>query len=281
MKIAVCSDLHLEFGDLELFNTDNADVLILSGDIMIAKDLQYRPEMDYGLYTTMNFGNLERRQKKALEYYDFIKRCVTEFPKVIMVMGNHEHYNGDYAKSFKQIKSTFAEFENFIPLDKDHVIIDNVVFFGGTVWTDMNNYDPITMSKIQRMMNDYNCVKNSEKSRNFTPEDSVSDHKKFLTKLTEVLAQNPNKEFVVVGHHAPSKQSTHPHYAEDFIVNGAYSSNLDEFIMKYPQIKLWTHGHTHHTFDYKIDECRIVCNPRGYINYEARADEFELKYVEI
>lgn len=31
MKISVCSDVHLEFGDLDLRNKDNADVLILSG----------------------------------------------------------------------------------------------------------------------------------------------------------------------------------------------------------------------------------------------------------
>ena len=40
MKIALCSDLHLEFGDIILKNTENADVLILSGDILIAEDLR-------------------------------------------------------------------------------------------------------------------------------------------------------------------------------------------------------------------------------------------------
>jgi 3',5'-cyclic AMP phosphodiesterase CpdA len=39
MKIAVCSDLHLEFGDINLQNTDNADVLILGGDICVAADI--------------------------------------------------------------------------------------------------------------------------------------------------------------------------------------------------------------------------------------------------
>ncbi len=34
MKIAVCSDLHLEFGDLDLHNDEGADVLILGGDIL-------------------------------------------------------------------------------------------------------------------------------------------------------------------------------------------------------------------------------------------------------
>ena len=39
MKIAICSDVHLEFGDINLQNTEDAQVLILSGDIMVAKDL--------------------------------------------------------------------------------------------------------------------------------------------------------------------------------------------------------------------------------------------------
>jgi len=33
MKIAICSDLHLEFGDIILKNEESADVLILGGDI--------------------------------------------------------------------------------------------------------------------------------------------------------------------------------------------------------------------------------------------------------
>ena len=64
-------------------------------------------------------------------------------------------------------------------------------------------------------------------------------------------------------------------------MNGGYSSDLSEFILDHPQIKLWTHGHTHEDFDYLIGSTRIVSNPRGYINYEDRADRFELKYVEI
>ena len=39
MKIAVCSDLHLEFGDLDLVNDEQADVLVLGGDIFIATEL--------------------------------------------------------------------------------------------------------------------------------------------------------------------------------------------------------------------------------------------------
>ena len=64
-------------------------------------------------------------------------------------------------------------------------------------------------------------------------------------------------------------------------MNGGYSSELDDFIQDRPQIKLWTHGHTHEDFDYQIAGCRILCNPRGYINYEERADTWRLKTVEV
>ena len=78
-----------------------------------------------------------------------------------------------------------------------------------------------------------------------------------------------------------SKMSTHPRYGDELIMNGGYSSALDEFIMDHPQIKAWFHGHTHDDFDYMVGSTRIVCNPRGYINYEDRADNFNLKTVEI
>jgi hypothetical protein len=60
--------------------------------------------------------------------------------------------------------------------------------------------------------------------------------------------------------------SCHPQYAHDYIMNGGYHSDLSDFILDHPQIKLWTHGHTHHPFDYVIGSTRVVCNPRGYEN---------------
>jgi predicted phosphodiesterase len=56
MKIAVASDVHLEFGDLDLTNNNNAEVLILSGDILVAKDMtQHDPH---------NISPLSRRQQR-------------------------------------------------------------------------------------------------------------------------------------------------------------------------------------------------------------------------
>ena len=46
MKVALASDIHLEFGQLEIENTENADVLILSGDICVAKYLNYHADVN-------------------------------------------------------------------------------------------------------------------------------------------------------------------------------------------------------------------------------------------
>jgi DNA repair exonuclease SbcCD nuclease subunit len=278
MKIAVCSDLHLEFGDLDLENTQNAEVLILGGDIFVVEDLtHYEPPTDNDVLmpTSMNL--------RARRYFDFIKRCCERFTHVVLITGNHEHYHGDFATTHDTLRKVFGHFANLHILDKQSTIINNVLFFGGTLWTDMNGEDPATMQRIRMMMNDFNCIKNTNESgkKVFMPDDAVEDHYKFRRNLDETLATYPDLPVVVVGHHAPSKASTHPRYKNEFIMNGAYSTNLDNFILDRRGIKLWTHGHTHEDFDYMIGTTRVVCNPRGYDGHEERADHFQLKHVEI
>lgn len=277
MKIAICSDMHLEFADFFIQNTENADVLVLSGDIFVAVDLpSKRSEL-----IPPNLSDL-----RGERYYKFIQNCSKEFPNVIYIMGNHEHYHGDFAKTVNIIRDSFTDLNNVHVLDKEFINLNGVNFFGGTLWTDMNGEDHTTMSSIKFMMNDYQSVKNTTKregfyTKKFLPEDSVEDHKEFLRKLNDMLVAFPNTPAVVCGHHAPSKASTHPKYKHETLMNGAYSTELSNLMLDNRQIKLWTHGHTHEVFDYMIGTTRVVCNPRGYEGYEDRADHFELKYVDI
>jgi hypothetical protein len=72
-----------------------------------------------------------------------------------------------------------------------------------------------------------------------------------------------NQNVWVLTHHAPSYQSIHPKYRTE-TTNGSYASDLDDLILSHPQIKYFSHGHTHSSFRYHIGECEIICNPRGY-----------------
>jgi Icc-related predicted phosphoesterase len=313
MKVALASDVHLEFGFLDIRNTDNADVLVLSGDIMVASALRERD-----IHGVMEGKGMRER------FHKFFQQVCEEFKDVVYVMGNHEHYDGDFALTETRIRSNLAYLKNLHFLEKECVNLDGVTFIGGTLWTDMNKEDPMTMFHVQRRMNDFQIVRNSNRMVTRTvpiyeenplytddgknggrynknesgfyieigkkkkqepstlcPQDVVPEHKAMMDYVRTVIEGKFDQKFVVVGHHAPSKGSEHPRYKYDTLMNGAYNSVLDEFILDHPQIKLWTHGHTHEDFDYMVGETRVVCNPRGYINHESRADKFQLKYMEV
>ena len=306
MKIALASDLHLEFGTISLTNDEAADVLILSGDIIVAKDLLERDVYEI------------RGEDRSARFHKFFQECSERFPQVIYIAGNHEHYNGDYATTLETLKTRLHYLKNVHVLDREFVEIGDTLFFGGTLWTDMNKEDPLTLYSIRKMMNDFRCVDDSTtpisyratvnkdkpvgmsdeewlalpyenrttevfKTRigTLSPQTVVEEHKSFLKFLKESIESRPEKKWVVCGHHSPSKKSTKPRYEKEIVMNGAYSSDLTDFILDHPQIKVWTHGHTHHTFEYNIGDTTILCNPRGYIGYEQSADDFTLKYFEV
>lgn len=267
MKITLVSDLHLEFGDIELVNTQGADVLILGGDILISQDLHDHSEEGVTQASIMN--NVSTRQLMSERFRSFLKRVCTEFPNVIYVAGNHEFYHGKWPLGVQYLRDEAKKYNNLHFLEMDTVKIDDVNFVGGTIWTDMNKGDPITLHSVESMMNDFRIIRNSDLGfTKLKPSHVAMHHRKTVEYIKFVVKEKPNEKFVVVGHHAPTKLSVKPQYQDDHLMNGAYSSDLSEFILDHPQIKLWTHGHTHNTFDYMIGSTRIVCNPRGYDGWE-------------
>ena len=138
-------------------------------------------------------------------------------------------------------------------------------------------------------MNDYNQITMFNEARNvyhkLSPEKTVTEHRQTMQYFKLMLEENRRlekpKPVVVVTHHAPTKLSTHPHYAHDTIMNGAYSSDLSEFILDNPEIVAMTHGHTHHRFRYQVGDTWVMCNPRGYAGYEQSANEFRVRIFDV
>ena len=306
MKIALASDIHLEFGSITLDNTEGADVLILAGDICVAKHF-----VD---------GKPTYMQHLAKEYRQFFDHVCQEFEHVIYIMGNHEHYSGDVAKTYYILKEQL-DYSNLHILEKETWKHQGHTFVCGTLWTDMDDSNSLTLSYCRDAMNDFREVRNSnrmvvrrvplymenllytEDGRNggkyikdergnlvpngvkfkeeparWSPEDSVADHSKMIDYIDHATRDPGN--YIVVGHHCPSESSVADCYKGN-LLNGAFRSRLDDFILARPQIKYWLHGHTHHNFNYWIGETRVVCNPRGYIEHEEIANWFKLQYLEV
>jgi hypothetical protein len=245
-------------------NDADYDLLILSGDIMVAQDLH--DHQDENVRTAAMLEMLGSRQLKAQRFRDFLKRCSFQFPHVIYVAGNHEFYHGKFFASIDHLREECAKYPNIYFLENDTKVINDIVFMGATLWTDCNKHDPFTLHALADMMNDFRIIRHDQSGyRALKPADIADRHRKTLQYFKTVMDGYPQEQkFVVVGHHTPSHMSCHPQYAHDYIMNGGYHSDLSDFILDHPQIKLWTHGHTHHPFDYVLGSTRVVCNPRGY-----------------
>jgi hypothetical protein len=267
------SDLHLDFADLTL---PGGDVLILSGDICEAKRM--KPDM---YNRDMVLLEHERKDQRPDRFNRFFEEECAKYREVFMVMGNHEHYGFQYQKTYNHIKEQLPT--NVHLLENECRELDGVLFIGATLWTDMNRGDELTLFHMKSMMNDYRQITMFNEAKNayhrLQPERTMADHHRSRAYIRQILEENrangKNLPVVVITHHAPSKASTKPRYLNDTIMNGAYSSDLSEMILDNPEIRVWTHGHTHDVFDYMIGETRIICNPRGYKGYEECAEYFD------
>ena len=144
MKIHVLNDLHIEFADFDIPDTD-ADVIVLAGDIGVGTD---------GL--------------------KWIAQQAVKKP-VIYVPGNHEFYQHDLAL-VKHLKD--KALSHIHVLDNDQVEIDGVRFLGSILWTDFALYGEadkvLSMQHAKSSMSDFNLINNGHGP--FTPQDSIIRH---------------------------------------------------------------------------------------------------------
>lgn len=232
MRVQILSDLHLEFAPFQPNNV-GADVVLLAGDVHTGRN--------------------------------GIKWILKTFPDrpVIYVLGNHEFYGQKIPKLISEVKEV-AQGTNVHVLENDSVEIENVVFFGATLWTDFRlNGDPVLAEvAAQTGMTDFRRIRVTPSYRRFRPSDARRIHARSLEWLAEQIEQARGRKIVVVTHHAPSPQSIPMQFRNDPL-NPAFASNLESFIAE-SGATLWIHGHIHHRADFIVGGTCVVANPRGY-----------------
>ena len=257
MKLLVLSDLHLEFGQFRVPDVD-FDVVVLAGDVSVPAT-----KVSFWACRATNFG---------------------ESTPIIFVPGNHEFYGGVMSSTLTAMRQASAG-TNFHALDCGEVVLGGVRFLGCTLWTDFavridtpeGPRSDVERSgrEAGRVLADFRAIRVVETSqaansdgrthslrRPFTPEDSIALHRQHRAWLSRKLKEPFDGPTVVVTHHAPHRGSLAAHYATDW-VSGAFVNELTPDFFEVPA--LWVHGHTHASFDYRVNQCRVVCNPRGYM----------------
>jgi predicted phosphodiesterase len=262
MKVQIISDLHLEFRDnIPEFSNAGADVLVLAGDICLAEHLYDNPR------NAAADANMSRSWHgwDAKRYRDFFQHCSDNWAHVLYVAGNHEHYSGRWDRNSQVLRDEMLNYPNITFGDQARVEIAGVQFLLVSLWTDFNNADPLSMLSARDLMTDYRAISDFSTGyyRKLHTNTVLEKHRNDVHWLKSMLGINKNPT-VVVGHHAPSRQSIHEKYADQHHMNGCFASNLEHIMLDNPHIRLWIHGHMHDRFDYQIAETRVICNPLGY-----------------
>lgn len=233
--IQIMSDLHLEFhrdrgrsfaNSLSpLGKLENVDVLVLAGDIITVK--------------------------KKQDAINFLDRICGEYPEVLWVPGNHEFYELSVQKTNKILNELEAKYPNLTVTTEPRVVKYPSLGIGivaGTMWFP----DLPDNFMYERHMNDFFEI------QGFKPW-VFEQNKTFM----DLLDKNLQPGDVVVTHHLPSNACVSPKYKTSVLNRFFVSQNAERFILD-RQPKLWVSGHTHHSYDFMIDQTRMICNAYGY-----------------
>lgn len=256
MRLLILSDLHIEFGKLNVPYVA-CDAIILAGDIHL------------GL--------------KPIEWGNHLSDRLDA--PVILVAGNHEFY-GRERRSMDTFIPRLRERAKATKgrvtfLENDSAEFDGIRFLGCTLWSDFQLFpDRVADAKAAalREMTDFNDIDFRQGSL-FTPEDAQGLFEQSVRFLEGALHRPFGGSTIIITHHAPSRRSI-PERNKDDLTSASFASHLDGFVEK-SGAALWVHGHLHDTFDYRIGKTRVVCNPRGYAPHFLNPDFDPSLVVEI
>jgi len=250
MIVHYMSDLHLEFGGMDDLPCEG-DVLVLAGDITVAKHLN----------PALTDAHSTRVREATHRLLDVARE---RFDSTIVIGGNHEPYDSDIQEAERLCRKHISG-RGVQWLENEVVEIGNVAFICCTLWTDMDRRNPISILTIGSALNDFHLIKND--GGRFTPDQAADRHDASLEFLRTEVGKRAGQNVVVVTHHAPTRRGlNHDHSGNG--LDGAFASDLDDFILASPQIGYWIFGHTHIARSFRVGETWLKANCRGYVGHE-------------
>lgn len=244
MKIRLLSDLHLE-GNRYYYEYAGEDVVVLAGDI-----------------------HTQGR-------HEFILDQIPSNVKVLFVAGNHEYYGAVWEIANNYFYELQAKYPNFWFLQNENVVIDDVEFYGGTMFTDFNLYghaqrsaafarngiaDFSWITKMNEIPEDFDMSYYHALERRWTTDDHVEEFNRFSHNLKEWIAEPRERKRVVISHFVPHADCSDPKF-KNSPLNPYFIADMKQY---FASIDVWLFGHTHSSCDTVMDGCRLVCNPHGY-----------------
>ena len=283
--IRVISDIHADYNKENNYTFNFGDDFVINcgdtaGDAKTCVDWNYL-HIRKGVTVAGNHLGYSPSQPK-------LNLSVTEN---LEKYGDISHVKNTKNSQLKEIAISLTGQNSIRLLSNSESSVEGITILGTTLYTDFALYgeDNIeeAMQYAKKCMNDFKYIKvvgHREYSKNadgewdkvfkkrsnsqirlFSPNDHAYFFNYSFNYLKQKVMEYKGKPLIIVTHHAPSPYSISDKY-KGSMLNPAFASNLNQFIVDNPNIRLWCHGHCHSSFDYILGETRIVCEPFGYGN---------------
>ena len=264
MRCRYLSDLHLETQSFD-FTLPKGDVLIIAGDLCHARCLDPKCFDRYGI---------EQRGRVLA----FIEQAVKNFTHVLAIAGNHEHYDGVFDNTIELMRLNLP---GVTVLNNQAINIGDVKFFGATLWTDFDGGSAEVINKVRRRIGDYFFVKKCSGIADtpfvrFQPEDALKEHRTAWNAIKLAATAEPNKQTVIITHHAPSLRGLDGRFAGNGL-DTAYASSLDKQIETFQNVPVWVHGHTHIAKSYRVGNTAVRSNALGFASSGKAVSGFSVR----
>lgn len=288
MKIALMSDLHLEFergpvagkewpafaqrradtlhhpriGPI-IDNAIGVDLMILAGDI------------DVGT--------------RGVAYADEVAKYIGA--PAVYVLGNHEGYDGTpFDRLYDELRAMAAQTEGRVVFLENQATVvecdgERGHVLGATLWTDYEANGPQYVVDAMRDANSqlYDHERCRLRGSVFGPSAARGLHfasRAWLAaEIAKIRAADPDAKIVVATHHAPILAANPSQYRGGALAPAFVSDMQNEISVWRPN--LWVFGHTHHDVDETIDATRLLSHQRGYVGREPNTLTFQPAIVEI
>ena len=236
MRIAVHSDLHTEISPCRLQGLDEAELLVLAGDI---GDLASLPA-----------------------FFAQLRADAPDLP-VLYVLGNHDRYGMRRAEGVAAHRALAAEFAIRL-LDDEAVIFADVLFCGTTLWTDfaLGGDAAASMQWAGETLPDFVHILD-DAGAPLTPEEMQQWFYQAKDFLHRALAYEEVRARVVISHFLPSRRVVAAEHGADAqaLLRSAYWAS--EVADVYAQCDVWIYGHSHSNVQASAGNTRFVSNQRG------------------
>jgi len=202
------------------------------------------------------------------ELRPILKEISRPYLMTMFVDGNDEHRwtLDNLGDSYKTLKQDIGDIENFIWLQDDSLVIDNVAFIGTNGWTSFDFAEDKSYLENQRWMQE--TYKISMLAGQQIEAMAMSDAG-FLCRTVEKLQRHPDvKKIVMVSHFVPNIELVN-HDIQLVKQPSRLNTTGNSFLLRCleedheKKVNTWCFGHYHSDVDTVLNGVRFVNNCRG------------------